>query len=143
MDSAPITLIAAVGPGGVIGSVGKRPEFPDRESAMDFRYYVSQKIVGSNVIMGGRAYRQMVSAGFQHKDAPFSPHRWDRDAQGMMKPEDMVDALLIEERPIFLLGGAFTFAEFMPWVGSIIIHKAALTVGDDPVYMPELFPRTQ
>lgn len=139
----PLNLISVVGTGGVIGNVGEQPEFPDRESAMEFRAYTASRLRGGVMIIGGRSYQLLVKAGYRRETVPWETHVWDRELQGMMSPEELVENIADTGRPGFLMGGAYTFASFMPWVGSVTILRASLTVGGDPVYMPELFPRPQ
>lgn len=143
MNIAQLNLVAVVGRQGFIGNAGERPCFPDEESAMSFRARFVHLCTGGSVIVGGRTYRQLVKHGFDHKTAPFRVFVWDRVAQDVMQPEDAVSALSEEGDPVFIVGGRYTYECFMPWVEQMFITRAALTVGAEPLYLPELFGRSQ
>lgn len=143
MNIAQLNLVAVVGRQGFIGNVGERPRFDTEEEAMEFRARFVQLVYGGTVIVGGRTYANLLKHGFQRSTAPFRVFVWDREAQGIMRPEDAVEALVEGGDPVFLAGGRYTFECFMPWVEQMFITRAALTVGSEPLYMPELFGKTQ
>lgn len=143
MNIAQLNLIAAVGRSGHIGNAGERPMFQDREQAETFSVRFQQLCMGGTVILGGRTYRQLCEVGWRRDAAPFSTFIWDREAQRVMDPEDAVRELVDMGDPVFIGGGRYTFECFMPWVEQMFITRVALTPGPEPLYMPELFGRTQ
>lgn len=143
MNIAQLNLVAVIGRQGFIGNAGERPTFQTESEAVEFQGRFVQLCAGGTVIVGGRTYAYLVKHGFRRESAPFQTFVWDRETQRMMQPEDAVAALADDGDPIFLAGGRYTYECFMPWVQQMFITRAALTIGTDPLYMPELFGRTQ
>jgi dihydrofolate reductase len=143
MNIAQLNLIAVVGRAGLIGNVGEQPMFPTQESAMAFREKFVALVAGGVVILGGRTYQMLLDNGFRPEAMPFRHYVWDRQSQSIHSPGDVVEMLSEQGDPVFVAGGRYTYECFMPWVEQLFITKAALTIGSDPVYMPELFGRLQ
>lgn len=143
MDTPQLNLLAAVGRQGFMGNEGDLPMFRDKEDADKFRQHLLALCEGSNVIVGGRTYKHLLKAGMQPSLVPFGIFLWNRNVQSAVTPDKALDTLRARGRPMFLIGGRYTFECFMPWVEQMFITRADLTAGAEPLYMPELFGRTQ
>lgn len=143
MNKAQLNLVAVVGRQGFIGNSGERPMFEDKETAIYFRARFVELCSGGTVLVGGRTFASLMRHGFDPDKAPFSVAVWDRECQSRNSPEQVVEALSGLGNPLFLAGGRYTFECFMPWVEQMFLTRAMLTIGSDPLYMPELFQRTQ
>lgn len=136
---ARVNLIAAVGFGGAIGVEGVLPIFRDKAQAQTFTEYLRDLTEGGQVVVGGRTMQMMLDLGWRPPKT-VDMMVWNREVQSMWSADDMVMAMRQNGKPIFIIGGAYTFKSFMPHVENVFLTRAALDMSRGiPVYLPNLF----
>ena len=137
-----INLIAAVGQQGEIGLKGTIPWFSDETldnrvlaTAISDLGWFARQTEGGVLVVGGRTYDEMLTMGF--KPGTRDIHRWEGGHP--------VLALLSElkqkypGRDIWICGGCYTYATFMPHVERFYISKIPWS-GPADKFMPPLLP---
>ena len=144
MNNVNVSLLAGVGRGGLIGCEGHLPKFENIEMAKSFQAMMNRTLEGGIAIMGGRTYRRSVEVGFDKRACKFETIVWDRGAQEFFRdPMDLLTNLAVDNKPIFIVGGEYTFRTFLPFVDHIILSRVPLILDGNPIYMPDMFATVQ
>lgn len=143
MNIAKVNLVAIVGRGGYIGSHGELATPLQKEDAHSFQNLVFDMCRGGQVILGGRTFKLMRDHGLRPKQMPFEIIVWDRKMQSEHDVASLLGMMQIQQTPIFILGGRYTYECFAPFAEQMFITRTPLKVGPHPLFMPNLFGTIQ
>lgn len=141
-DIPHVNMVAVVGQQGFIGCSGELPQFNDPAFAQAFQAWVMSLTMGGVMVIGGRSYGYLLERGFPGFE-PTSAWKvavWNRAAQRENDPVTFLRRNAHPNRPVFVMGGAYTFRCFLPYVRQFFIRRTVL-LGPLDVQMPDLFGR--
>ena len=144
-----VNLVAVVGAGGAIGPADALPQMMYEDEAAGFEQWFLDLTEGGIIVLGGRSFRWLVERGLDlgpthqvcvwTRENSHAPHT---GKTGHLTPDDFLQGLYTQEKPIFVCGGLTTYEVFMPYVRQFFIRRVALKAPHDN-YMPPLFGRSQ
>ena len=127
--SNPVKLIAIVGAGGNIGPENAPLQFADEHTQRVMSEWVMSEITGSCVVIGSNTLGIMARLGFNGEVPGVTFFQWSRGLG--MNPDEFIEELKRQGRPIVILGGAKTYEVFGPYVDTFILRRVKLTSAPD------------
>lgn len=134
-----VNLIAVVAAGGNIGPENGPLAFLDPEEAQDWSEWFLEVTEGGIVVVGTNTLHMMSRQGWWGPQKGTLYTCWSRSLK--VTPEQFIDKLKEECRPIFIAGGRKTYELFMPFVDMMFI-KRTQAASHRHHKMPDLFGPT-
>lgn len=131
-----VNLIAVVANGGNIGPEGGPLEFLDRDEAAEWSEWFMEMTEGGIVVVGTNTLKMMAKQGWTGPHGKTVYTCWSRNLK--MQPEEFIDRLKQDGRPIFIAGGQKTYELFAPFADMMFI-KRTQAASHRHHTMPDLF----
>lgn len=134
-----VNLIAVVAAGGNIGPNDGPLAFYDPTEAQEWSEWFAEITRGGVVVVGSNTRDMMFRQGWQDPQDDTVYLCWSRSLG--ITPEEYIENLKDEGRPIFIAGGRKTYEIFLPFVDMMFI-KRTQAASERHHLMPDLFGTT-